>query len=151
MVVLDDGVQITLTGKDSDTLFVWAIAMLLCAVAVAVVCMTMPVPYAIGAVALWAVAMYFFNQKKHAAKTQKRYAQGALTIKNHQVNINGLVINLSQDAKIVANNEHLMIQDKGMTHYFTGFADVNEIQIAKAVLGGQKIAKREKMISMASY
>lgn len=148
MRVLDDGVEITLAGKSSDTLFVWSIAMLGCALVVAVICFTLPVPYAIGAVAVWAVLMYFFNQKKHAAKTQKHHAQGTLIIKNRHLIINGVQISLSQEAKISSDGERLSVFDKGLCHHFAGFTDVREIKIAKAVLEGRKIAKRAKEIKM---
>ncbi|WFF39113.1 hypothetical protein LU290_02475 [Moraxella nasibovis] len=148
MRVLDDGVEITLAGKSSDSLFVWSIAMLGCALVVAVICFTLPVPYAIGAVAVWAVLMYFFNQKKHAAKTHKHHAQGTLIIKNRLLIINGVQISLSQDAKISSDGERLSVFDKGLCHHFAGFTDVREIEIAKAVLEGQKIAKRAKEIKM---
>lgn len=109
MQVLDDGVSITLTGSDSDPLFLWAIGMLFFALIVAVICFTMPVPYAIGSVAIWAVLMYFFNQKKHAAKTQKRYARGVLIIKNRHLTINGMGMSLSDGAQIDVNGDSLVL------------------------------------------
>ncbi|MDO4441992.1 MAG: hypothetical protein Q4B81_07395 [Moraxella sp.] len=148
MQVLEDGVQITLMGKACDALFMWAFVMLLCSVLVAVICFTMPVPYAIGAVAVWAVLMYFFNQKKHAAKTNKHHAQGLLVIKQGFFSIDGMNVRLSDGAQITAGQTQLSICDKGCCHHFTGFTDEREIAIAKVVLEGQKIATRQKTIKM---
>ncbi len=148
MQVLDDGVSITLTGTDSDPLFLWAIGMLVFALIVAVICFTMPVPYAIGSVAIWAVLMYFFNQKKHAAKTQKRYARGVLIIKNRHLTINGMGMSLSDGAQIDVNGDSLVVSDRGIAHRFLGFEDEREIAIAQAVLMGRKVAKRSASITL---
>ncbi|WP_432481444.1 hypothetical protein [Moraxella sp. ZY200743] len=150
MQVIEDGVQIRLIGKTCDYLFIWALAMLLCSVLVAVICFTMPVPYAIGAVALWAVLMYFFNQKKHTAKTQQYHAQGLLVIKQGFFSINGMNVRLSENAWIQADQAQLTICDKGCCHHFVGFADEREVVIAKAVLEGQKIAIRQTTIKMGT-
>lgn len=148
MQVLDDGVSITLIGKDSDPLFVWAIGMVVCAFVVAVICFTMPVSYAIGSVAILAILMYFFNQKKHAIQTQKHHNQGNLILKDHYFNINGIGLSLSDDAHIVADANSLTVADKGMVYRFSEFADGREIEIAKAVLMGQKIARRNVNIKI---
>lgn len=148
MQVLDDGVSITLTGKDSDPLFLWASGMLVFALIVAVICFTMPVPYAIGSVAIWAVLMYFFNQRKHATKTQKRYARGVLIAKNRHLTINGMGMLLSDDVRIDVNGDSLVVFDRGVTHRFLGFEDEREIAIAKAVLMGQKVARRNANITL---
>lgn len=151
MQVLDDGVSITLRGKDKDPLFLWAIGMLMSALAVAIICFTMPVPYAIGSVAVWAVLMYFFNQKKHIVKTQKHHAQGTLILKNHHFNINGVSMALSDDVQINSDDDSLVVMDKGMLYKFGGFEDEREIVIAKAVLLGQKIAKRNVNITLNDH
>lgn len=146
--VIDDGVQITLMGQNKDTLFLWSIAMLICAVVVAVICFTLPVPYAIASLAIWAVLMYFFNQKKHAAKSQKYHTQGLLVLKSHHIIINDMSIKLTKQAQIISENRCLIVRDGGVSHYFEGFDDQREIEVAKAVLGGQRIVKQAKSIKM---
>ncbi|WP_323842026.1 MULTISPECIES: hypothetical protein [unclassified Moraxella] len=150
MKVIDDGVEIVLAGKNTDGMFVWSVAMLVCALVVAIICFTLPVPYAISAVGVWAVLMYFFNQKKHIAKTQKHHAQGVLIIKNHHFSINGMSTSLSKAAQISSEGKHLIINDDGASYYFGGFAGEHEIDVAKAVLNGQSIVKRTKTIKMSA-
>ncbi|OOR87607.1 hypothetical protein B0181_10120 [Moraxella caviae] len=148
--VLDDGVQITLAGGESDSLFMWSIVMLMLAVATAVACFTLPVPYAIGAVACLAVLMYFFNAKKNAVKSARHHSAGVLTLKNRHININGAGMALSEQAQIIATAKTLTVSDRGISHQFSGFGDAREIDIAKQVLEGRAIAKREKAISLQS-
>ncbi|MDO5652162.1 MAG: hypothetical protein Q4G13_08550 [Moraxella sp.] len=146
--VLNDGVQITLNGNGSDPLFIWAGCLVGLAVLVAVGCMVLPVPYAIGSVALLAIFMYFFNQQRHAVKTIKHYHQGVLIIRSNHFSIDGAGVGLSDNAQIDIAKGVLSVVDRGLSYRFVGFDDDKELEIAKKVLQGHAITKNEKTVKM---
>lgn len=148
--VIDDGVQVSLQGKDRDTLMVWAGILLVCAAVVAVLCMTLPVRYALVSVALLAVAVYFFNQKKHAARVCKNFQVGTLSVKKGHFNINGIGVRLGDDAQIHTMGDELVIKDRGISYRFGGFENAQERDVVESVLQGRTLQKRNANIRMTS-
>ena len=150
MLQVKEGVvHITLNGAAADPLFYWSIALLIVGVAVAVICFTMPVAYAIGAMAVFALLMFGFNIQKHKAKSRHVFSHGVLMLTPHRFMINDKALTITADAVIQTQGERLIIIDRGIEYHFTGFSDATEINVASQVLSGKQIALREVAVTMA--
>ncbi len=150
LTVNDDGVSIRLTGQGGDPLFWWSVGLLVLGIVVAVICFTMPVEYAIGSLFVFAVAMFGFNIKRHQAKRRHVFGVGELRLKPKRFMIDDKSLTLSESAQVDINGVWLIVKDRGLEYHFTGFADEREISIAKAVLDGQSVAKKNAVIKMVS-
>ncbi|OOS23348.1 hypothetical protein [Moraxella pluranimalium] len=150
LTVNDDGVSIRLTGQGGDPLFWWSVGLLVLGIVVAVICFTMPVAYAIGSLFVFAVAMFGFNIKRHQAKRRHVFGVGELRLTPKRFMIDDKSLTLSESAQVDINGVWLIVKDRGIEYHFTGFAGEREMSIAKAVLDGQSIAKKNAVIKMVS-
>lgn len=150
LTVNDDGVSIRLTGQGGDPLFWWSVGLLVLGIVVAVICFTMPVEYAIGSLFVFAVAMFGFNIKRHQAKRRHVFGVGELRLTPKRFMIDDKSLTLSESAQVDINGVWLIVKDRGIEYHFTGFADEREMSIAKAVLDGQSVAKKNAVIKMVS-
>ncbi len=150
LTVNDDGVSIRLTGQGGDPLFWWSVGLLVLGIVVAVICFTMPVEYAIGSLFVFAVAMFGFNIKRHQAKRRHVFGVGELRLTPKRFMIDDKSLTLSVSAQVNINGVWLIVKDRGLEYHFTGFADEREMSIAKAVLDGQSVAKKNAVIKMVS-
>lgn len=150
LTVNDDGVSIQLSGQGGDPLFWWSVGLLVLGMIVAVVCFTMPVEYAIGSLFVFAVAMFGFNIKRHRAKRRHVFGVGELRLTPKRFVIDDKSLTLSETAEVIINGAWLIIKDRGLEYHFSGFADEREMSIAKAVLDGQSVAKKNAVIKMVS-
>lgn len=150
LTVNDDGVSIRLTGQGGDPLFWWSVGLLVLGIVVAVICFTMPVEYAIGSLFVFAVAMFGFNIKRHQAKRRHVFGVGELRLTPKRFMIDDKSLTLSESAQVDINGVWLIVKDRGIEYHFSGFADEREMSIAKAVLDGQSVAKKNAVIKMVS-
>ncbi len=150
LTVNDNGVTIRLTGQGGDPLFWWSVGLLVLGIVVAVICFTMPVEYAIGSLFVFAVAMFGFNIKRHQAKRRHVFGVGELRLTPKRFMIDNKSLTLSESAQVDINGVWLIVKDRGIEYHFTGFADEREMSIAKAVLDGQSVAKKNAVIKMVS-
>lgn len=148
MQIINDTVLIKLSGKKSDPLFWWSLLLMILGVVVAVLCMILPVAYAIGALFVFAVAMFFFNIQRHKNKQRHLFFEGELKLTPYRFEIDGKSVSLSQSAQITQQNLELLVVDRGIHYHFVGFCDENEAQIAQRVLMGQKVASRAVQIRL---
>lgn len=144
--VVDNGVAITLTGKESNPLFVMAGTLVVLAIIVAVVAMVAPVEITIGAMAVLAVLIFVFNVYKNRQQTQSHIKSGQIVCKNRTLIAGGHTVKLSTDAKIELMGDKLVVQDLGRSWHIGGFEDDKERHVAKSVLEGQALQKRERAI-----
>lgn len=144
--VIDDGVSITLNGTESNPIFVMAGALVALAVCVAVVAMTAPVEITIGVMAVFAVLIFGFNIYKNHLKYQSRVATGVIIIKNRAFIAQGQNVKLSDNARIELINDTLVITDLGRSWHILGFDNDKERHVAKSVLEGKALEKREQAI-----
>lgn len=144
--VIDDGVSITLNGTESNPIFVMAGALVALAVCVAVVAMTAPVEITIGVMAVFAVLIFGFNIYKNRLKYQSRVATGVIIIKNRAFIAQGQNVKLSDNARIELINDALVITDLGRSWHILGFDNDKERHVAKSVLEGKALEKREQAI-----
>ncbi|OPH37198.1 Uncharacterised protein [Moraxella lacunata] len=144
--VIDDGVSITLNGTESNPIFVMAGALVALAVCVAVVAMTAPVEITIGVMAVFAVLIFGFNIYKNRLKYQSRVATGVIIIKNRAFIAQGQNVKLSDNARIELINDTLVITDLGRSWHILGFDNDKERHVAKSVLEGKALEKREQAI-----
>ncbi len=150
LTVNDDGVSIRLTGQGGDPLFWWSVGLLVLGIVVAVICFTMPVEYAIGSLFVFAVAMFGFNIKRHQAKRRHVFGVGELKLTPKRFMIDDKSLTLSESAQVDIDGVWLIVKDRGIEYHFSGFADEREMSIAKAVLDGQSVAKKNAVIKMVS-
>lgn len=146
--VVDEGVSITLVGKDKNPLFVMAGVLVVCAIGVAVVAMTMPAEITIGVMAVFAVLIFGFNIYKNRLQYQSHIASGQIIIKNRAFIANGQNVKLSQNAQISLTDTTLIIIDLGRSWHISGFETDKERQVAKSVLEGKALEKREQAIRL---
>lgn len=146
--VVDEGVSITLVGKDKNPLFVMAGVLVVCAIGVAVVAMTMPAEITIGVMAVFAVLIFGFNIYKNRLQYQSHIASGKIIIKNRAFIANGQNVKLSQNAQISLTDTTLIIMDLGRSWHISGFETDKERQVAKSVLEGKALEKREQAIRL---
>lgn len=144
--VIDDGVSITLNGTESNPVFVMAGVLVVLAICVAVVAMTAPVQIAIGVMAVFAVLIFGFNIYKNRLKYQSRVATGVIIIKNRAFIAQGQNVKLSENARIELINDTLVITDLGRSWHILGFDNDKERHVAKSVLEGKALEKREQAI-----
>ncbi|MBE9579683.1 MULTISPECIES: hypothetical protein [Moraxella] len=144
--VIDDGVSITLNGTESNPVFIMAGVLVALAVCVAVVAMTAPVEITIGVMAVFAVLIFGFNIYKNRLKYQSRVATGVIIIKNRAFIAQGQNVKLSDNARIELINDALVITDLGRSWHILGFDNDKERQVAKSVLEGKALEKREQAI-----
>lgn len=144
--VIDDGVIITLNGTDKNPLFVMSVVLVGCAMAVAVIAMTMSVDVTIGAMAVFAVMIFIFNLYKNRLSTQITITSGNITIKKRHFITAQHSVRLSDNAVISLSDDVLTVADLGRVWRITGCDDVKEIHVAKAVLEGQTPQKQERAI-----
>ena len=128
--VIDDGVSITLSGTDTNPIFVMAGVLVVLAVVVAVV----------------AVLIFGFNVYKNRLKYQSRIATGVIIIKNRAFITQGHTVKLSENASIELINDALVITDLGRSWHVLGFDDDKERHVAKSVLEGRVLQKQEQAI-----
>lgn len=150
LTVNDDGVSIRLTGQGGDPLFWWSVGLLVLGIVVAVICFTMPVEYAIGSLFVFAVAMFGFNIKRHQAKRRHVFGVGELKLTPKRFMTDDKSLTLSESAQVDIDGVWLIVKDRGLEYHFTGFTDEREMSIAKAVLDGQSVAKKNAVIKMVS-
>lgn len=146
--VIDDGITITLTGKAKNPLLLWSSALVILAVGLAVVAMTMPIRITIGAMFGFAVLIFIFNIYKNKLKNHSFINQGQLTIKNRHFISNGHSVKLSDNATITIAQHKLIIDDLGRVWHIFGFEQDKELHIAKSVLEGKALEKRERAIRL---
>lgn len=144
--VIDDGVSITLNGTESNPVFIMAGVLVALAVGVAVVAMTAPVEITIGVMAVFAVLIFGFNIYKNRLKDQSRIATGVIIIKNRAFIAQGQNVKLSENARIELINDTLVITDLGRSWHILGFDNDKERHVAKSVLEGKALEKREQAI-----
>lgn len=144
--VIDDGVSITLNGTESNPVFVMAGVLVVLAICVAVVAMTAPVQITIGVMAVFAVLIFGFNIYKNRLKYQSRIATGVIIIKNRAFIAQGQNVKLSENARIELINDALVITDLGRSWHILGFDNDKERHVAKSVLEGKALEKREQAI-----
>ncbi|OPH35677.1 MULTISPECIES: hypothetical protein [Moraxella] len=144
--VIDDGVSITLNGTESNPVFVMAGVLVVLAICVAVVAMTAPVQITIGVMAVFAVLIFGFNIYKNRLKYQSRIATGVIIIKNRAFIAQGQNVKLSENARIELINDTLVITDLGRSWHILGFDNDKERHVAKSVLEGKALEKREQAI-----
>ena len=144
--VVDDGVSITLVGKDKNPLFVMASVLVVLAIGVAVVAMTMPVQIIIGVMAVFAVLVFGFNIYKNRLQYQSHITNGQITIKRRTLITNNQNIKLTDDVQITLTDGILIIKDIGRSWYISGFESDKECHVAKSVLEGKVLEKKEKAI-----
>lgn len=146
--VIDDGVSITLSGTETNPVLIMAGILVLLAIGVSIVAMTAPVEITIGAMALFAVLVFGFNWYKNRRQYQSHIKSGQLIIKNRILIANGQTAKLTNHASIDIINETLVIKDEGRSWYVSGFDDVRELHVAKSVLEGKALEKREQAIRL---
>ncbi|AWY19401.1 hypothetical protein [Moraxella bovis] len=144
--VIDDGVSITLNGTESNPVFVMAGVLVVLAICVAVVAMTAPVQITIGVMAVFAVLIFGFNICKNRLKYQSCIARGVIIIKNRAFIAQGQNVKLSENARIELINDTLVITDLGRSWHILGFDNDKERHVAKSVLEGKALEKREQAI-----
>lgn len=144
--VIDDGVSITLNGTESNPVFIMAGVLVVLAICVAVVAMTAPVQITIGVMAVFAVLIFGFNIYKNRLKYQSRVATGVIIIKNRAFIAQGQNVKLSENARIELINDTLVITDLGRSWHILGFDNDKERHVAKSVLEGKALEKREQAI-----
>ena len=146
--VIDEGVQITLTGKAKDPLFMLSFVLLGVAILVGVSAMMLPTKATLSIFFVFAVLVFGFNAYKRRLATQTFIATGSLTVKNRHFIGGAHAIKLSENAKIDIVGESLVIDDLGRKWHLSGFDDVKEIHVAKSVLEGKALEKQERAIRM---
>lgn len=146
----DGGITIVLNGRAGDPLFWWSASLLVLGLIVAWICFTMPVEYAIGALFVFAVAMFGFNIKRHQAKKRHVFGKGKLMLTPKRFVIDDKALSLSDIAVVDIQGERLIVRDRGIEYCFMGFDDANEMNIAKQVLEGKSIQSRAANIRMLS-
>lgn len=146
--VVDDGVQITLMGKNKNPLFVMSVLLMILAVAVAIIAITMPIRTTIGALFVFACLIFAFNIYKNKLSHQTFINAGQLIIKNRHFIGGGHSVKLSNHAKIEMVNHTLIINDLGRVWHIAGFEQDKEIQVAKSVLEGKALEKKERAIRL---
>lgn len=144
--VVDEGVSITLNGTDKNPLFAISAVLVVLAIGVAVIAMFAPVELTIGAMAMLAVLIFIFNHYKNRLKYQSHIATGTIIIKNRTLIAGGQTVKLSDDAEILLAGETLVISDLGRSWHIGGFDGEKERQVAKSVLEGKALEKRERAI-----
>ncbi|MDO4897154.1 MAG: hypothetical protein Q3971_07310 [Moraxella sp.] len=146
--VVDGGVSITLNGKDANPLFVMAGVLVALAVCVAVVAMIAPTEVTIGVMTLLAVLIFVFNVYKNRLQTQSHINSGQITIKNRAFIAGGQTVRLTPNATIELVGKTLLIKDLGRSWHIGGFDDDKERHVAKSVLEGKALEKREQAIRL---
>lgn len=146
--VIDGGVQITLTGKDKNPLFIISMLLIILALIVAVIAMTMSIRITIGALFVFACLIFAFNIYKNKMSNQSFISTGQLIIKNRHFISGGHAVKLSNDAKIEIINQTLIINDLGRVWHIVGFEQDKEIHVAKSVLEGKPLEKKERAIRL---
>ncbi|UNU73712.1 hypothetical protein LU293_02030 [Moraxella nasovis] len=146
--VIDDGVEIALHGKQSNSLFWVSIVLVVLALIVAVVAMTQKVQITIGMMAVFAVVIFIFNTIKAKAKSRLSITSGHLVLKNQSFCCGHHAVQLSPTAQIIVANDTLIIKDKDKTWQISGFEHEKELMVAQSVLMGKDIAKQQKTIKM---
>lgn len=146
----DDALHIELNGKHSDPLFWWSLLLLMLGVLVAVICFILPTTYAVGALFVFAVAVFFFNIKKQQAKSCRKLSVGTLIVKPSFFDMKELPmpVRLGEQASIQNEQGVLIIKDGGREYRLSGFENDQEIHIVQAVLQGRGIATRHANIRM---
>lgn len=144
--VIDDGVVITLNGTDTNPVFIMAGILVVLAIGVLIVAMVAPVEITIGVMTLFAMLIFGFNVYKNRRQYQSHIKSGQIIIKNHTLIANGQTDKLTHDAIIDVIDKTLVIKDVGRSWYISGFDDAKEIHVAKSILEGQALQKREQAI-----
>lgn len=146
--VLEDGVEITLNGKDKNPLFLFSSILVICAILVAVVAMVAPVEMTLLAFFGLACLILGFNIYKNKLSKQMLISTGVLTIKNQELQFLGRKILLSKNAQIIMLDENLTIMDLDKTWVFSGFDSQKELEVAHCVLQGKMLQKQAKSIRL---
>lgn len=146
--VVDGVLLLELNGTQQNPLFWWALLLLVAGIVVAVICFTMPTAYAIGSLFVFAMLVFVFNLKKQKAQSAHHFAQGQLAITPKRFVIDHKSITLSDTASIQSTQDGLLIVDRGITYRLTGFADAQELTLAKQVLEGKSIATQHAKIRL---
>ncbi len=146
--VLEDGVQITLHGKDKNPLFLFSSVLVVCAILVAIIAMTSPIQTTLLAFFGLACLIFGFNIYKHKLSKQVVITTGTVVIKNNQIALQNQTIKLTQDAQISICDDSLNIEDLGRKWVFVGFENQKELEIVQCVLQGRMLQKRVKTIRL---
>ncbi len=146
--VIDEGVQITLSGKPKDPLFMLSFMLLAVAILVAISAMTLSTKATLFILFVFACLVFGFNSYKRRLASKTFIVSGTLTVKNRHFIGGGHAIKLSEKAKITLTAESLLIEDLGRTWVLSGFDDGREIHVAKSVLEGKALEKQEKAIRL---
>lgn len=146
--VLEDGVEITLNGKDKNPLFLFSSILVICAILVAVVAMVAPVEMTLLAFFGLACLILGFNIYKNKLSKQMLISTGVLTIKNQELQFLGRKILLSKNAQIIMLDESLTVMDLDKTWVFSGFDSQKELEVAHCVLQGKMLQKQAKSIRL---
>lgn len=146
--VLEDGVEITLNGKDKNPLFLFSSVLVICAILVAVIAMVAPVEMTLLAFFGLACLILGFNIYKNKLSKQMLISTGVLTIKNQELQFLGRKILLSKNAQIIMLDESLTVMDLDKTWVFSGFDSQKELEVAHCVLQGKMLQKQAKSIRL---
>lgn len=146
--VIDDGVQITLTGKHKNPLLLYSSVLVVLAVVVAFVAALAPVRITLAVMFAFAGLVLLFNLYKNKLSTHSFISAGNLIVKSRHFISDGHSVKLSNDAVIKLSNQDLIIHDLGRVWHISGFAQIRELEIAKSVLEGKALEKRERAIRL---
>lgn len=146
--VIDDGVVVTLTGKDKNPTFAISLVLVILALGVALIAITMPVQITMVAFFVLACLIFGFNLYKNKRSNHGFISTGNLTIKNRHFIGGGHSVKLSDDAKIVLMPNGLTIKDLGRVWQLSGFESDKELHVVKSVLEGKALEKRERAVRL---
>lgn len=147
--IVDGTLIVMLDGKGGNPLFWWALLLLVAGTVVAVICFTMPTAYAIGSLFVFAVLIFVFNLKKQKAQLSHTFAAGQLALTPKRFVIDKKSITLSDTATIQNVSNRILIVDRGIEYRLLGFANEQELTLAKQVLQGTAIASKNANIRLA--
>lgn len=147
--VIDDGIEITLQGNQSNPLFLFSLLLVAMAMVTAVIAMTLPVKVTIGALFVLAVFIFMFNIYKNHHGKRSYFATGRLVLKERHFLIGAHSVKLTQHAELLLIDGGLVIKDAGRVWHFSGFETDKESQIAKSVLEGKRLEKKACAIRLA--
>lgn len=151
--VVNDGVIIQLDGKTHNRLFALTIGLIITAIITAIIAMTMPTPFAIGAMAFFATLIFGFNLLTQKDKQHITLSSGQLHVTPHQLTHQKGVFCLSDKAVITQSDNTLTISDPtniSQTIIICGFHDLRHLDITQQILRGKKIAKNHVAIKLQS-
>lgn len=153
--VNEHGVTITLNGSSTDSSLFWFAGILIAgAVVVAMAMILLSIKLAIGALAIFVVVSFIFNQIRQKKGNSLMISSGVLDVQKglityQEMNKKKKVIFLADD-RIETQNMQLVIYNKTNDKkcQISGFEHAKELEVMKQILVGKALDKRNANIKI---